>query len=128
MFSKGSKELKWEERLLFKPKAKKTLLSSHILNSMNSNHHRTFNTCLCCSVADIEAKTLASKDPVPEERKQRPQQPCYVLVALFPFRSKSVHSTGHGMMKYYQRDKWPHLAQILLVFGIQNQREVSYRP
>lgn len=78
--------MKGEERLLFKPKAKKTLLSSHIVNSMNSNHHRTFNTCLCCSVVDIEAKTLASKDPVPKERKQRPQ-PCYLqplVIGDFP--------------------------------------------
>ena len=78
--------MKGEERLLFKPKAQKTLLSSHIVNSMNSNHQRTFNTCLCCSVVDIEAKTLASKDPVPRERKQRPQ-PCYLqplVICDFP--------------------------------------------
>ena len=78
--------MKGEDRLLFKPKAQKTLLSSHIVNSMNSNHHRTFNTCLCCSVVDIEAKTLASKDPVPRERKQRPQ-PCYLqplVIGDFP--------------------------------------------
>ena len=78
--------MKGEERLLFKPKAQKTLPSSHIVNSMNSNQHRTFNTCLCCSVVDIEAKTLASKDPVPRERKQRPQ-PCYLqplVIGDFP--------------------------------------------
>lgn len=87
--------MKGEERLLFKPKAQKTLLSSHIVNSMNSNHHRTFNTCLCCSVVDIEAKTLASKDPVPRERKQRPQ-PCYLqplVIGDFPLSYSQLINT-----------------------------------
>ena len=89
--------MKGEERLLFKPKAQKTLLSSHIVNSMNSNHARTFNTCLCCSVVDIEAKTLASKDPVPRERKQRPQ-PCYLqplVIDDFPLSfSQQINTLG----------------------------------
>lgn len=123
--------MKGEERLLFKPKAQKTLLSSHIVNSMNSNHHRTFNTCLCCSVVDIEAKTLASKDPVPRERKQRPQ-PCYLQPLVicdfplsFPQQINTLYRPRNDIINVNNGLTQP---KFCVSLEYKKQKEFSYRP
>lgn len=122
--------MKGEERLLFKPKAQKTLPSSHIVNSMNSNQHRTFNTCLCCSVVDIEAKTLASKDPVPRERKQRPQ-PCYLqplVIGDFPLSfSRQINTLYRPRNDIINVNNG--LTQLsVCLWNTKKQKEFSYRP
>ena len=122
--------MKGEERLLFKPKAQKTLLSSHIVNSMNSNHHRTFNTCLCCSVVDIEAKTLASKDPVPRERKQRPQ-PCYLqplVTGDFPLSFSQLINTLYRPRNDIINVNNSLTQLSVCLWNTKKQKEFSYRP